>query len=112
MATSTAFYQLTKPLTTELVDISVINANYDNIDYVMHENEIRSKQSAEKSMIGTDETENTTASRAYSQNEFFCKDGKFCVTLTSVSSGDTWTLNTNYSETTLSEVLTSILSQL
>lgn len=38
----------------------------------------------------------TTASRAYAIGEYFCLGGQLCRAKTAISSGDTFTLNTNY----------------
>lgn len=38
MATTTSYYNLTKPAGTDYADISVINANMDTIDLQMHNN--------------------------------------------------------------------------
>lgn len=60
---------------------------------------------ADISSIGTDESGRTTASKAYAIGEHFYKDGKFCTAKTAIASGATFTLNTNYIESDLSETL-------
>ena len=60
------------------------------------------------SMLGTDESGRTTASRAYTMGEFFYKDGKMYKVLTSIASGATFTVGTNISETTLFAELTAL----
>lgn len=47
----------------------------------------------------------TTASKAYSAGMFFYHDGNFCKAKTSIASGATFTLNTNYQITTVSDEL-------
>ena len=59
------------------------------------------------SMLGTDESGRTTASQSYASGDYFYKDGYMCKALTSISAGATLTLNTNYSQATLDEVLES-----
>lgn len=56
---------------------------------------------ADITAIGTDESGRTTASRDYRKGENFYKDGKFCTAKTAVASGATWTLNTNYEESSI-----------
>ena len=58
--------------------------------------------------IGTDETGRTTASKAYAQGDIFYKDGFIGEALTAVASGATWTLNTNYKQTTLAEIVAAL----
>ena len=60
------------------------------------------------SMLGTDESGRTTASQAYASGDYFYKDGYMCKALTSISAGATLTLNTNYSQGTLADVLKAI----
>ena len=52
----------------------------------------------------------TTASNAYSQGDYFFHNTKFCKALTAIASGATFTLNTNYAETTVAEELATILN--
>ena len=47
----------------------------------------------------------TTASQAYSAGKFFYHDGNFCKAKTSIASGATFTLNTNYEITTVADEL-------
>lgn len=61
------------------------------------------------SLLGTDEF-TSTASKAYSAGDYFYKDGMMCKALTSIAKGATLTLNTNYSASTLADIL-KILSQ-
>lgn len=46
-----------------------------------------------------------TASQAYAQGAYFWHDAKFCKALTAIASGATFTLNTNYVETTVAAEL-------
>lgn len=46
-----------------------------------------------------------TASQAYTAGQYFLKDNKLCKALTSIASGATFTLNTNYSITTVAAEL-------
>ena len=63
------------------------------------------------SAIGTDESNNDTASQAYSQGDYFYKNG-IAKAKTSIASGATFTLGTNYEIKTLAEILQTIESQL
>lgn len=60
------------------------------------------------SMLGTDESGRTTASQSYASGDYFYKDGYMCKALTSISAGATLTLNTNYSQGTLADILKAI----
>lgn len=62
---------------------------------------------ADISSIGIDEN-NTTASKDYVAGEFFYKNGKLGEVLTSISKGAAFTLNTNYKETDVAEVIKNI----
>lgn len=59
------------------------------------------------SIFGTVE-KGTTASKAYAQGDYFVKDKKMCKALTSIASGATFTLNTNYAAYTIAEILKAI----
>lgn len=50
-----------------------------------------------------------TASQAYAQGKYFLKDNQFCKALTSIASGATFTLNTNYAVTTVANELYTAL---
>lgn len=63
---------------------------------------------ANTSILGTDESGNSTASQAYAQGDYFVKDGQFCKAITSIASGATFTLNTNYAAYTLADILKAI----
>lgn len=58
--------------------------------------------------LGTDESGRTTASQSYASGDYFYKDGYMCKALTSISAGATLTLNTNYSQGTLADILKAI----
>lgn len=60
------------------------------------------------STLGTNESGRTTASQSYASGDYFYKDGYMCKALTSISAGATLTLNTNYSQGTLADVLKAI----
>lgn len=61
------------------------------------------------SAIGTDESNNDTASQAYSQGDYFYKNG-IAKAKTSIASGATFTLGTNYEIKTLAEILQALES--
>lgn len=50
----------------------------------------------------------TTASKPYVQGDYFVKNNKMCKAKTSIAKGATLTLNTNYEEKTLAEILKTI----
>ena len=51
-----------------------------------------------------------TASQAYAQGKYFFHNGDFCKALTAIASGATFTLNTNYSVTTVAAELFTALN--
>lgn len=51
----------------------------------------------------------TTASQAYTAGQYFLHNNVFCKALTSIASGATFTLNTNYTETTIAAELYTAL---
>ena len=61
------------------------------------------------SAIGTDESNNDKASQAYSQGDYFYKKG-IAKAKTSIASGATFTLGTNYEIKTLAEILKALES--
>lgn len=77
------------------------------VPYAMTNRDLTAKK-ANTSMLGTDESGNSTASQAYAQGDYFVKDGQFCKALTSIASGATFTLNTNYAAYTLADILKAI----
>ena len=62
------------------------------------------------SLLGDDESGRTTASRAYSVNEFFYKDGQIFKVTASIASGAAFTVGTNCTQTTIFAVLTALLN--
>ena len=60
-------------------------------------------------VIGTVE-DGATASQAYAVNDLFIRNGKIGKATANISQGGTFTLNTNYVETTLGEILTGLLN--
>lgn len=62
------------------------------------------------SALGTNESGNATASRAYSQGEYFYKDGKMYKCLAAIAQGAAFTVGTNCDETTLFAELTAALA--
>ena len=52
----------------------------------------------------------TTASQAYTTGQYFLHNGLFCKALTSIASGATFTLNTNYAVTTVADELFAALN--
>lgn len=61
------------------------------------------------SAIGTDESNNDKASQAYAQGDYFYKNG-IAKAKTSIASGATFTLGTNYEIKTLAEILKALES--
>lgn len=60
-------------------------------------------------VIGNTE-DGATASQAYAQGKFFIRGGKFGKAKTAIAQGDTFTLNTNYEETSIADVLYEIMN--
>lgn len=52
----------------------------------------------------------STASQAYAKGKYFYHDGEFCKAKTAIPSGATFTLNTNYTVTTIAAELFSVLN--
>ena len=109
--------------TEEFIDNQVAQSNRDvsipcgtNSTYISYEiisklsdyieGSVKSKVSV--TAVGVDESGRLTASKAYAQGDIFYKDGFIGETLTSVASGATWTLNTNYKRTTLAEIVAEL----
>ena len=92
------FYPMIRYATTE-------NDSYT--PYAPSNNALDAKKS-DITAIGTDESGRTTASKAYAQGDIFYKDGFIGEALTAVASGATWTLNTNYKQTTLAEIVAAL----
>ena len=68
---------------------------------------------ADISSIGTNES-GATASKAYANGENFYKDGKFCTCIapSGIAQGATFTLGTNYEESTIADVLKQLRSMI
>lgn len=60
-----------------------------------------------RTMIGTVET-GSTASKAYIIGEHFVKDGYYCTAKTAISSGATFSLNTNYTRSNIANTYKNI----
>ena len=111
-------YELATPLTIQLtpqqietligqnnISVPLTGQSLDSLTYreMMAWDDVEKaiEPKADISAIGTDESGRTTASRQYTRGERFYKDGKYCRTKTAVAQGATWTLNTNYEETSI-----------
>lgn len=86
----------------------VITQHNDNMELVDMDTALGDSEviqnKAGVSMVALIET-GTTASRAYTAGQYFLKDNQFCKALTSIASGETLTLGTNYAVTTIGEEL-------
>lgn len=67
------------------------------------------KIKVDNSVIGNVE-DGATASQAYAVGKFFIRNSKFCKAKTAIDQGDTFTLNTNYEETSIADVLYGIMN--
>lgn len=67
------------------------------------------KGKTDTTVIGNVE-DGATASQAYSANDLFIRNGKIGKATTSIASGATLTLNTNYVETTIADLITTLLN--
>ena len=75
---------------------------WDDVEDVVEEVDAKK---ADISVIGTDESGRTTASKAYAYGDIFYKDGKLCRAYTAIAQGATLTLNTNYGEEDIARYL-------
>ena len=92
-------------LETTQIEEGTVSSPY--MQYALSNIELANSK-ADITSIGTDESGRTTASKAYAQGDIFYKDGFIGEALTSVASGATWTLNTNYKRTTLAEIVAEL----
>lgn len=120
----TVAYELATPLTIQLtpqqietligqnnISVPLTGQSLDSLTY----REMMAWDDVEKainvrlpiSAIGTDESNNDTASKAYSQGDYFYKNG-IAKAKTSIAQGATFTLNTNYEIKTLAEILQAL----
>lgn len=98
MATQTSHYSLAKPDTTDLIDISVLNADLDLIDQAIYEAE-QSGGSA-TGMIA----DPYSSSATYSVGDYCSHDGKLYRCTTAISTAEDWTA-AHWTETTVGDEL-------
>jgi len=91
--------------TEEFVSTSLVPVGH----YTKYPENLRAKiENLDLSMIAPIET-GTTASRAYAVGKYFLLNNKFCKAKTAIASGATFTLNTNYTVTTIADELYTAL---
>ena len=94
--------------TKPYIIIACISLRKNNI-YAWWLDDSDADDKAEISAIGTNE-DKPTASRAYAINDLFYCNGKIGKVIQPISAGAQFTLNTNYIETTICELITSLLN--
>ena len=100
MATQTSHYSLAKPEATDLIDISVLNADLDLIDQAIYE----AKQSGGSA---TDMIADPYSSSAtYSVGDYCSHEGKLYRCTTAISTAEAWTA-ANWTETTVGDEIDS-----
>ena len=97
--------KVTLPDTAKYIRVSVNNSSLNNIKVFCPTVETQLDNKADISALGTQE--GATASKLYHPGEYFYKDEKFCTVIgtADVASGSTWTLNTNYVEGTVANLM-------
>lgn len=99
MATSTGFYKLTKPSQTDHVDVDSLNTNFDNIDNIMHQNELRSQKAVGNIAEEYDEI------RPYSEGDFVMHESVLYKCTTKIPEGEVWNGEHWQSTTVAAEIL-------
>lgn len=102
MATSTGFYKLIKPSQTDHVDVDSLNTNFDNIDNIMHQNELRSQRAVGNIAEEYDE------SKAYLEGDFVMHEGVLYKCITEIPEGEVWTNDHWKSTTVAAEILSTL----
>lgn len=115
-------YELAEPVTINLTEQEVIDTLYgnNNLWHDANGNTTITYRADTKAYVDGLVTEDnnsiiapietgTTASQAYAVGKYFLLDGKFCKAKTSIASGATFTLNTNYEVTTVADELYTAL---
>jgi len=91
--------------TEEFISTSLVPVGH----YTKYPENLRAKlENLDLSMIAPIET-GTTASQAYAVGKYFLLNNKFCKAKTAIASGATFTLNTNYTVTTIADELYTAL---
>ena len=111
-----AICQLETPIVISFTSIqikSLLGTNYfwadtGNVDVTIHADTDLYVNAITQSIAPIEN--GTTASKAYAQGEYFFHYSKFCKALTAIASGATFTLNTNYAETTVADELATIIN--
>ncbi len=104
MATQTTHYNLTKPDSTDLVDVTVLNDNADIIDDAIYE----ASQSGGAAMIESSVEATTTSAHAYAVGDYFIYNNTLYAVTAAIAVGDTITPGTNCAATTVMDELANV----
>lgn len=121
MSGQTICYELATPQTIQLtpeqlqmlkgynrvtIDNGAITLTYraNKADSVQAEVDALDANKTDNSIVGTVEN-GTKASKAYAVGEHFIRNKKFCTAIASIASGAAFTLNTNYVEGTIADII-------
>ena len=98
MATQTAHFELEKPSQTDVVDVAVLNNNFDDIDTVMFANQERSKAAVSNAADAYD------AAQTYTVGDLVIYENQLYKCTTAITTAEQWD-STKWAETTLADEL-------
>lgn len=98
MATQTAHYELEKPSQTDVVDVAVLNNNFDDIDVVMFTNQERSKAAVSNAADAYD------AAQTYTVGDLVIYENQLYKCTTAITTAEQWD-STKWAATTLADEL-------
>lgn len=98
MATQTAHYELEKPSQTDVVDVAVLNNNFDDIDVVMFANQERSVAAVSNAADAYD------AAQTYTVGDLVIYENQLYKCITAITTAEQWD-STKWQATTLAEEL-------
>ena len=96
MATQTAHFELEKPSQTDVVDVAVLNNNFDDIDVVMFANQERSKAAVSNAADAYD------ATKTYAVDALVIYENQLYKCTTAITTAEQWD-STKWKATTLAE---------
>ena len=96
MATQTAHFELEKPSQTDVVDVAVLNNNFDDIDVVMFANQERSKAAVSNAADAYD------ATKTYAVDALVIYENQLYKCTTAITTAEQWD-STKWAATTLAE---------
>ena len=113
----TSFNGRTDEVLPQTGDYTAAQVGYDNTDSNLSANNVKAgldeldADKTDTTVIAPKET-GASASRAYAIGEHFIKDGAFCTAKTAIAQGETFTLNTNYTDGDIGSVISSLNSEI